>query len=177
MQASKPWAVMASSSVTLWSRLRDPRGPGSATRSGVDGVLHRGNEQFLAEVSHALVAELEDLVEVVPRVHVQHREGEAPGPERLLGQAQQDGGVLAPAEQQHWTLAFGRHLAQDEDGVRLEQVEVVGRSLHPGEARGAGRGAVDPGVERRSHVPAPSSQVVAVIVAIGKRVLPSGKRG
>jgi len=73
----------------------------------------------------------------------------------------------------HGTLAFRRNLAQDEHGVGLEQVEVVGLSPLPG----AARAAEESGIEGRSHPLAPLSQVVAVIVAIGKRVLPSGKRG
>ena len=72
---------------------------------------------------------VEHLGEVVPRVHVEHREGDPPRLERLGGQVQQDGRVLAPAEEQDRTLRFGGHLADDEDGQRLQQVEVAERVL------------------------------------------------
>ena len=107
----------------------------------VDVVLHRRHDQPLAELGDAAVAELVDLGEVVAGVDVHERERELAGPERLLGQAQQDDRVLAAAEQQHGALELGRHLAHDEDRLGLERVEV-------GEAAAAaGRGG-----EGRSHV-------------------------
>ncbi len=38
---------------------------------------------------------------------------------------QQDGGVLAAAEEEDRSLGLGRDLADDEDGQGLEQVEVA----------------------------------------------------
>ena len=91
---------------------------------GVDVVLHRGDDQPLTQLGHAAVAELERLGKVVAGVDVEDGEREPPGTERLLGDAQQHDRVLAAAEQQHRTLQLGRHLAHDEDGLRLQRVEV-----------------------------------------------------
>jgi hypothetical protein len=65
----------------------------------------------------------------VAGVDVHDGERERPGPERLLGEAQQNDGVLAPAEQEHGALELGGHFAHDEDGVRLEGGE--GRLARP----------------------------------------------
>src|SRR3712207_8079083 len=43
----------------------------------VDRLLHRRDDQPLAQLAHAPVAELDHLGEVVPRVDVHHREREA----------------------------------------------------------------------------------------------------
>ena len=50
--------------------------------------------------------------------------GNRAGPERLLGQAQQDDRVLAAGEQQHGPLELGGDLAHDVDRLGLERVEV-----------------------------------------------------
>ena len=46
-------------------------------------------------------------------------------PERLRGEVQHDDGVLAAGEQQHRPLELGDDLADDVDGLALEQVELV----------------------------------------------------
>jgi hypothetical protein len=51
-------------------------------------------------------------------------EREARRVEGLLGDAQEDRGVLAPGEQQHRALEFGGDLTYDEDRLGLEQAEV-----------------------------------------------------
>ena len=91
----------------------------------VDRLLHRGDEQLLAQLRDAAVAELEHLREVVAGVDVQQREREAPGAERLLGQPQQHDRVLAAGEQQRRPLALGGDLAHDVDRLGLEVVEVA----------------------------------------------------
>src|SRR4051812_707774 len=91
---------------------------------GVDRRLHGGDDQPLAELGYAPVAELDHLGEVVPGVHVQDREREACGPERLLGQPQQHDRVLAAGEQQYGPLELGGDLAHDEDRLGLEQPQV-----------------------------------------------------
>ena len=91
----------------------------------VDGVLHAGHEQAGALGLDLRVPVVEHLGEVVARVHVEHREGDLPGLERLGGQVQQDGRVLAAAEEEDRALGLGRHLADDEDGEGLQQVEVA----------------------------------------------------
>jgi hypothetical protein len=77
---------MASRSVTVCSRLRDARGPVSPRAAPVDRLLHGGDDEPLAELGHAAVAELDDLGEVVARVDVHERNGKPPGAERLLGE-------------------------------------------------------------------------------------------
>ena len=108
----------------------------------VDRLLHGGDDQPLAELGDAAVAEVDDLREVVPRVDVHEREREARRAERLLGQAQQHDRVLAAAEQQHRLLELGGDLAHDVDRLGLEGLEVSGRAAHataPPEWRDAGR--------------------------------------
>ena len=80
----------------VWSRLRDWR----RARGRPPGP--RSIESWTVATSSCspssatwLVAVLEDLGEVVPGVDVHDREGEAPGPEGLHRQVQQDGRVLA----------------------------------------------------------------------------------
>ena len=79
------------------------------------------------------------LGEVVPGVDVHDREGELAGPEGLHGQVQEHRRVLAAAEEEDRALRLGGHLAQHEDGVRLEEVEVVGRG-GPADRRVPARG-------------------------------------
>ncbi len=96
----------------------------------------------LAELGHPGVAVGDHLGEVVAGVDVHDREGEPARPERLDGQVQEDGRVLATAEEEDGPLRLGRDLAQDEDRVRLEQRQMVGVP-----ARAVVRA---PGVGRRS---------------------------
>ena len=90
----------------------------------VDRVLHRGDEQTLAQLGDAAVAELDHLGEVVPRVDVHDREREAAGPEGLLRQAQEDDRVLAAREEEHRPLELAGDLAEDVDRLCLQLVEV-----------------------------------------------------
>ncbi len=124
--ASKPCSAIASSSVTVCSRLRDARGPGLLDHAAaVDRVLDAGHDQPLAQLGHAAVAELDHLGEVVARVDVHQRERERRRAKRLLGQAQQHDRVLAAAEQQHRPLEFGRHLAHHVDRLGLQRAQVA----------------------------------------------------
>ena len=91
----------------------------------VDRVLDGGHDEPLAQLRHAAVAELEHLGEVVARVDVHDREGEARRPEGLLGEAQEHDGVLAAGEEQHGPLELRGDLAHDEDGLRLERIQVA----------------------------------------------------
>ena len=124
--ASKPCSAIASSSVTVCSRLREARGPVSSTTRplSIDSCT-------LATISRspssadAAVAELDHLGEVVPGVHVHQRERERRRAERLLGQAQQHDRVLAAAEQQHRPLEFGGDLAHHVDRLGLERAQVA----------------------------------------------------
>ena len=96
--------------------------------AGVDGGLHRGHHQADAHLLHAAIAVFEHLGEVVPGVHVHHGERRLGRPERLLGQAQQHGRVLAGGEQQHGLARLGRHLAHDVDRLRLERADMRDRA-------------------------------------------------
>ena len=100
----------------------------------VDGLLHGGHDETLAQLGHAAVAELEDLREVVARVDVHDGEREPGRPEGLLGEAQEHDGVLAAREEEHGPLELGGHLAHDEDGLRLEGVQVAD-AVTPGALR------------------------------------------
>ena len=95
--------------------------------TGVDRVLHGGDQQPLAQLLDATIAEVDDFGEVVAGVDMHDREREVSGPERLFGQPEQHRRVLAPAEQEHRALTFGGHFPHDEDGMGLQQVEMVDR--------------------------------------------------
>ena len=129
-----------------------PAGPAAGLLgdpAGVDRVLHRRDDQPDAGLCHPPVPELEHLGEVVPGVHVHHREREPRGPERALGQGQHHDRVLAAGEQQHRPLELGCDLADDVYRLGLEHVElrklVVGtrRRGHWGNS-GGGRGLSEP---------------------------------
>jgi hypothetical protein len=91
---------------------------------GVDRRLHGGDHELDAELGDAPVAELEHLLEVVTGVDVHHRERDAGGPERLLGQAQHHRRVLAAREEEDRLLELGRDLPDDVDGLGLEHVQM-----------------------------------------------------
>jgi hypothetical protein len=84
----------------------------------------RNDETCLCGLNGA-IAKLEYLVEVLPGVDVQHGEGELLGREGLGGKVQQHRRVLAAREEQDRSLALGNDLAQNKQGVRLENIEVV----------------------------------------------------
>ena len=116
----------------------------------VDRLLHRGDDQRLAELGDAAVAVLDHLGEVVARVDVHHRERELAGPEGLLREAQEHDRVLAAGKEQHRALELGRELAHDVDRLRLELVEVGEvdrRRDHDG-----GVGSTEPPRERRCRL-------------------------
>ena len=93
---------------------------GHRTRIGdaplIDGVLHLRHDEPGPFGLHLGVAVREYLVEIVARVDVQNGEGDPAGLECFCGQVQEDGGVLAAAEEEHGPLGLGGHLADDEDG-------------------------------------------------------------
>src|SRR3954468_18247221 len=91
----------------------------------VDRLLDGGDDQPLAELLDHPVAELEDLGEVVARVHVHQWKREAAGAERLQREVHHHDGVLAAAEEENGVLPLGRDLAHHEDGLGLELTQVV----------------------------------------------------
>ena len=96
--------------------------------AAVDRVLDARDDEPLAELGDAAVAELDHLGEVVPGVDVHDREREPSRPEGLLGEPQQHDRVLAAGEEQHRALALGGDLAHDVDRLGLELVEVRERA-------------------------------------------------
>ena len=123
--ASKPCSSIASSNVVVWRRLRDARGPFSSTTRPLSiesctWATTSRSPSFRDQV----VAELDDLREVVAGVDVHDREREARRAEGLLGQAQEHDRVLAAAEQQHRPLELRRHLPEDVDRLGLERLQV-----------------------------------------------------
>ncbi len=72
-----------------------------------------------------MVAERQNLGQIVPGVDVQQRERQRRGPEGLECQVEQNRGVLAAREQDHRTFEFAGDLAEDVDRLRLERVESV----------------------------------------------------
>ena len=127
----------------------------------VDVVLHARDDEPQAEPLDGLVAVGEHLGEVVARVDVQHREGDRRRPEGLRREVEHDDGVLAAAEEQRRTLELARHLADDEDRLGLERVE-VGEAAVVGVADGspatcAGRGRGRSRGRGRRHVWSPHS--------------------
>src|SRR6478672_592586 len=105
---------------------RVPGAVGTLTQpSVVDVVLHARDDEAQTETLDRLVAVVDHLGEVVAGVDVQHREGDRRRPERLRRQVQHDDGVLATAEEQRGTLELAGHLADDEDRLRLEHVELA----------------------------------------------------
>src|SRR3954447_6745915 len=101
----------------------------------VDRLLHACDDQALAELLDAPVAELDHLGEVVTRVDVHDGERELAGPEGFLREAQQHDRVLAAAEEQHRLRELRADLAEDVDRLRLELVEVGERARGDAHAR------------------------------------------
>ncbi len=66
------------------------------------------------------IAELDHRPELPRRIDVQQRERQAAGVERLLREAQHDGGVLADRIEHHRPLELGGDLADDVDALRLK---------------------------------------------------------
>ena len=129
--ASKRCSAMASSRVTVCRRLREAPGAGLlAHAAGVDRLLHGGDDEPDAELLDAPVAVLDDLREVVAGVDVHDRKRQARGVEGLLGDAQQDRGVLAAREQQDGALELRGDLAHDEDRLGLQQAEIGQVAAH-----------------------------------------------
>ena len=127
----------------------------------VDRLLHRRDDQPLVELAHAAVAELDHLGEVVPRVDVHDRERELAGPERLLGEPQQDDRVLAAREEQHRPLELRRDLAEDVDRLGLEVVEVRERAARAALMRAPRAGSSSSSSSRASTAAADSRGLAA----------------
>ncbi len=100
--------------VARFQRVREANG------AALDGILEMADDQALAHLGDAAVAEFDHLGEVVAGVDVNQRKGKATrvdtvagmGLEGLLGQAQDDAGILAAGKQQGRALEGGHGFAQ-----------------------------------------------------------------
>jgi phosphoadenosine phosphosulfate reductase len=91
---------------------------------GVDyNPLH---DEFFPSIGCAPCTRAISLGEVVARVDHQQRIRQAAAAESLLGAAQQHQRILAAREQKRRSFGRGRDLAQDEDGLFLQRVQVAG---------------------------------------------------
>ena len=68
--------------------------------AGVDGLLHRADDERAPLLTHPAILKRDDLVEVVPGVDMQHLEQAMAG--RNAFQPTKDDGILTGGEQQHW---------------------------------------------------------------------------
>ncbi len=136
---------MASSRGTVWRGVANPvRAFGEPAVGQV--VLDLRHVQAQVVLGHDVIAEVEDLLQVVSGVDVQQRERQRCRPERLDRQVQQHRGVLAAREQDHRAFELARDLTEDVDGFRLERVERVELrpvQLRPDGGFGEGSGDVD----------------------------------
>src|SRR6188472_1205036 len=142
----------------------------------VDRVLDGRDHEPLSELRDPSVAELDRLGEVVARVDVHEREGEATGAERLLGEPQENDRVLAAGEEEHRAFELGGDLAHYVDRLGLERVEVGeadegGRGRHRSPVRRAGR---IPSCRHRPSDPGGRCQVPCSACSRSKRSLARG---
>src|SRR6476620_1943549 len=130
----------------------------------IDRLLHARDDEALAQLRNATVAELDHLGEVVARVDVHDRERELRRAERLLSEPQQHDRILAAREEQHGPLSLGGDLAHDVDRLRLELVEVgertaIGAHGHYATSDGTSRSSSS----RASTAAADSAGVASVV--------------
>ena len=142
------------------SWLRDARGPVcSTTRPVVDRLLHARDDEALAELRDAAVAELDRLGEVVARVDVHQRKRKATRPEGLLREPEQDDRVLSAREEEHRALELSRDLPHDVDRLGLERVEVREADKGVGGRHGSGfRSKVGQAWSPHSVLPEPAQR-------------------
>ena len=134
--ASNPFSAIASSSDTDWRRLREAPGPGSPQRprsidACTDATTRRAPSLLTTRSRKSSTS-----WKLWPVSTCITGERERRGRERLGDEVEHDHRVLAAREQHDRVAQLGRDLADDEDRVRLERVEVVERTLASGGRRG-----------------------------------------
>ncbi|MCY1417787.1 hypothetical protein D9M71_333280 [compost metagenome] len=97
---------------------------GTAVGEGVDALgdtlrIHV-SDQVQAQLLDHLVAEAVHLLEFPLGVDVHDRERQLAGEERLAGEMQHHGGILADRVQHHRVIELGGHLTNDVDALRLQ---------------------------------------------------------
>jgi hypothetical protein len=83
------------------------------------------DQEVEAELARHRVAELDHLAELPPGIDVEDRKRDAAGKERLAGQMQQNGRILADRVHHHRPLEARRDFAEDFDTLGLEGLEVA----------------------------------------------------
>src|SRR5579864_3074669 len=91
----------------------------------IDRILHRPDDEPLAELCGDPVAELDHLGKIVPRIDMEQRKGKPARPERFFGEPQENRRILAARKQQRGIGEFRYRLAQNEDRLALEIVEMT----------------------------------------------------
>ena len=128
--ASKPCSAIASSSVTVCSRLRDARGAGLLDRAaGVDRLLHGGDDQ-LARRAPPRARSRNSMTsgKLCPVSTCMTGNGSGAGRNAFSASRSSTIESLPPREQQHGLLELGRDLAHDVDRLGLERLEVGQRA-------------------------------------------------
>ena len=82
------------------------------------------DDQIETEAGHRLVAEADHLAEFPAGIDMQQRKRQSGRIKRLLRQMQQDSRILADRIQQHRLVAGGHHLAQDENRLGFQSLQM-----------------------------------------------------
>ena len=90
----------------------------------IDHLLHAGNDERRVELLHVPVAKLHRLAEVVARVHVHQRQRQLSRVKGLSREVRHHDRVFAGGEEQRRLLELGHGLADDEDRLGFELLEV-----------------------------------------------------
>ena len=93
-------------------------------RAPVDGILHRTNYQPSTQFLHKVVAKLHRFRKVVPRVHVNKGKRHLGRGKSLDRKMSHHNGILASGKQQRRAFELGRRLTHDENGFRLQLLEM-----------------------------------------------------
>src|SRR5690606_1391159 len=90
----------------------------------VDRVLHRRHNEISAQVLDGPVAKGDHFWEVVSGVDMHHGEWHSGVIDRLYGETQLNGRVLATGEVEHGTRTFGRSLTDDVYALGFEGAQM-----------------------------------------------------
>ena len=82
------------------------------------------HQQVKVHFLNHLRAELVHFLELPAGIHMQHRERQLAGIERLACQMQHHGGILADRIQHHRVLKLGSHFTNDVDALGFQLLEV-----------------------------------------------------
>ncbi len=91
----------------------------------VDGPLDGADDELGAELFNVSVAVSHRLVEIVSRVDVDERERKFRRPERLVREVRHEDGILAAGKEEGRLAELRGGLAEDENGLGLELIEMA----------------------------------------------------